>query len=262
MSATKARGRIRAMILLKLAALALAVALLWSLFRQVPVLEGLSSAQNAVEQGGVASVILYPLGYALCNMLLLPAGVLSILGGFFFGLWWGFLLVLAGNLLGAAGAFLISRGLGRRWIESRLARSRRFRAVDRAIAREGWKVIVLSQIHPLFPTSLLNYMYGMSSMRFWPCMLWILVGQTPGLFLYAYLGTLGQYGVDMLLGGRRPAAFEAALWISGFGITLLIAWILGRIALRSLREIAGEDGEISPASSIDADAGDDKVPLA
>ena len=58
-----------------------------------------------IQQLGFWSGIVYPITYALCNLLLLPGGVLSMGGGFFFGLWWGFFLVLAGNLLGAALAF-------------------------------------------------------------------------------------------------------------------------------------------------------------
>jgi len=65
-------------------------------------------------------------------------------------------------------------------------------ALEPAVAREGWKIILLSQLHPLFPTSLLNYLYGLTRIRFRTCMLWVAIGQAPGLFLYAYVGTLGQ----------------------------------------------------------------------
>lgn len=211
-----------------------------SALRNTGLLESLAAERGRIEAMGPIAAIVYPLAYAACNLLLLPAGILSILSGFFFGLWWGFTIVLAGNLLGAAGAFLAGRYLIRRWIEPRIHANRRLHAIDQAIAREGWKIIFLSQVHPLFPTSLLNYLYGISQMKFWPCMGWIAVGQTPGLFLYAYFGTLGQYGLDLLLGERRPASLEIIWWCSGLLVTLLIAWQLGRIALRALRNIANQ----------------------
>ena len=241
MSKRSAGGRIRLLILVKLALVLGVVVVGWLLAREMELLESLAGAQSRIESLGAVAVVVYPLVYALCNVLLLPAGVLSVLGGFFFGLWWGFLVVLTGNLLGAAVAFLVSRHLARGLIEARIRRSRRLQALDQAIARDGWKVIFLSQLHPLFPTSLLNYLYGLSRMRFWSCMAWIALGQTPGLFFYVYLGTLGQYGVELLLGERRPAGFEVAFWLSGLALTFVIAWLLGRLALRALRTITGDE---------------------
>ena len=145
---------------------------------------------------GVWSAICYPILYACCNVLLLPGGILSIGSGFFFGLWWGFLIALIGNVAGAAISFLIGRTIGRRWLQRRLERSKSLHALEPAVEREGWKLILLSQLHPLFPTSLMNYLYGLTRIRFRTCMIWIAIGQAPGLFLYAYLGTLGQLGLQ------------------------------------------------------------------
>src|SRR5438445_10976309 len=100
---------------------------------------------------GVWSAICYPILYACCNVLLLPGGVLSIGGGFFFGLWWGFLIVLLGNVMGAAIAFLISRSIGNRWLSRKFSRNRAIGALAPAVERDGWKLILLSQLHPLFP---------------------------------------------------------------------------------------------------------------
>ena len=95
------------------------------------------------------SMLAYPLVHALCNLLLLPAGVLVVGSGFLFGLWRGFLLALTGHLLGAAGAFWISRTFARGFIERHLASRPQWRALDLAIEREGWKIVFLSQFSPL-----------------------------------------------------------------------------------------------------------------
>src|SRR5260370_30112352 len=74
-----------------------------------PLLDWVGDAQKRIEGLGVWSGIVYPFAYAICNLFLLPGGVLSIGGGFLFGLLWGFLLVLLRDLLGAAAAFAPSR---------------------------------------------------------------------------------------------------------------------------------------------------------
>ncbi len=170
-----------------------------------PVIDWLAEIQQHVMHWGAWSAICYPLLYASCNVLLLPGGVLSMGGGFFFGLWWGFLIVLVGNVGGAAISFLISRSIGRRWLHRQLLRNPRLQALEPAVRREGWKIILLSQLHPLFPTSLLNYLYGLTPIRFRTCMLWVAIGQAPGVFLYVYLGTLGQLGSESFPWQESPA---------------------------------------------------------
>ena len=139
---------------------------LFFLSRIFPLADLLASVQERVMHWGAWSAVCYPLLYACCNVLLLPGGFLSIGGGFFFGLWWGFLITLVGNVGGAAISFFISRWLGRRWLRRRLMRNSTLEALEPAVEREGWKIILLSQLHPLFPTSLLNYLYGLTTIRF------------------------------------------------------------------------------------------------
>ena len=197
-----------------------------------PVADWLASIQQRVVQWGVWSAICYPILYACCNVLLLPGGILSIGGGFFFGLWWGFLIVLVGNVAGAALSFFLSRVATRSWLGRRLLRHPAYEALEPAVRREGWKIILLSQLHPLFPTSLLNYLYGLTTIRFRTCMLWVAIGQAPGLFLYAYLGTLGQLGLNLFRGKTHPHPVEYAIWGVGLLSSVLIVGILGRTALR------------------------------
>jgi uncharacterized membrane protein YdjX (TVP38/TMEM64 family) len=156
--------------------------------------------------------------------------------GLFFGLWWGFAIILAGNVVAAAFSFLVSRWIGREWMEKRIARYPKLAALDRAIEREGWKIIFWSQLHPLFPTSLLNYLYGVTRVPFWKCMAWAALARAPSLFLYAYLGTLAQFGIKLAQGKTQPKAHEYFFWFGGLALTAVVAFALGRIALRLLAE--------------------------
>ncbi|MBA2434973.1 MAG: TVP38/TMEM64 family protein [Verrucomicrobiota bacterium] len=204
--------------------------------RYFPLADWTAQVQQKVMHMGAWSAICYPILYACCNVLLLPGGLLSMGGGFFFGLWWGFLIVLVGNVSGATMAFYISRKFGRSWLRRRLMRNATLVALEPAIDKEGWKIILLSQLHPLFPTSLLNYLYGLTTIRFRTCILWVAVGQAPGLFLYTYVGTLGQLGLNLLRGKSHPRVIEYWVWGGGLLFSLLILVLLGRIALRLLQE--------------------------
>ena len=228
--------KIRRAIIVQLSGLIIVAIVLFFLSRVLPLVDILATVQQRVMQGGAWSAICYPLLYACCNVLLLPGGVLSIGAGFFFGLWWGFLIALLGNVVGAAISFFISRWIGRQWLKRKLLRNRTLVALEPAVEREGWKIILLSQLHPLFPTSLLNYLYGLTKIRFRTCMLWVAIGQAPGLFLYSYLGTLGQLGLNLARGKTHPRAIEYLIWLGGFASAALVLVLLGRIALRLLQE--------------------------
>ncbi len=227
---------VRRALLVQVAGLLFVAALLFFLSRVFPVAELLAQFQERVMGWGAWSAICYPLLYACCNVLLLPGGFLSLGGGFFFGLWWGFLIILIGNVSGAAIQFYISRWVGNRWLRRRLMKNATLEALEPAVEREGWKIILLSQLHPLFPTSLLNYLYGLTQIRFRTCMLWVSIGQAPGLFLYAYLGTLGQLGLKLVRGKSDPKPIEYWIWGGGLVFSAIILIMLGRIALRLLKE--------------------------
>ena len=224
--------------------------LIFALDRLLPLADAVARVQQRIMHLGIWSAICYPLLYACCNVLLLPGGLLSIGGGFFFGLWWGFLIVLVGNVTGAAMAFLISRWIGRRWLKQKLLRNSTMEALEPAVAREGWKIILLSQLHPLFPTSLLNYLYGLTRIRFRTCMLWVAIGQAPGLFLYAYIGTLGQLGLNLVRGTSHPRTAEYFVWGGGFVLSTVVLLGLGRIALRVMQKVEQQTSDAEPSRNL------------
>src|SRR6266581_3890295 len=196
--------KVRRSLYWQIAALVIAVALVFALSRFFPVVDFIGALQQRVLSLGAWSAICYPLLFAACNVLLLPGGILSVGGGFFFGLWWGFFIVLLGNSISAAVSFGLSRWLGARWRKGQVSANPMLRVVERAVERDAWKIIFLSQLHPLFPTSLLNYLYGLTKIRFSVYMFWTNIGRIPGLFLYTYLGTLGQLGLNVARGKTHP----------------------------------------------------------
>lgn len=216
-------------------ALFIVVALVW-LAQSAPFLGAVEETENVVRRWGALSIVVYPLLVMAATVLFLPGGVLSLGGGFFFGLWWGTALVLLGNLLGAAVAFWVGQRLGRRFVREKILCDDRWAALDRAIARRGPRIIFFSQLNPLFPTSLFNYLYGLTKVGFWECMKWVALGRLPGIFLYCYFGTLGQLGIRIMRGESAPGPVDYILWGGGLVLTIVVAAVLGQTATKVIEE--------------------------
>jgi uncharacterized membrane protein YdjX (TVP38/TMEM64 family) len=228
-------SKVRRAIYCQLGALVIAVALISVLSRFFPIVDFVEALQQRVMGWGAWGAVCYPLLFAVCNILLLPGGVLAVGGGFFFGLWWGFLIVFVGNGVATAISFALSRRVAAQPLRRKLSHNPTLRALEPAIERESWKIILLSQLHPLFPTSLLNYLYGLTRIRFGSYMLWSSIGRIPGLFLYVYVGTLGQLGLRLMRGRSQPRLIEYWTWGGAFVTTALLLVVLGRIAYRAIQ---------------------------
>src|SRR4030088_3367497 len=128
-------------LIIQIGGLALAIVIVFLLSSYYPVLNWIGDVRKHIESLGPWSGIVYPIAYAICNILLLPGGILAVGGGFFFGLWWGFLIVLVGNLVATAVSFALSRWIARRWFEQKLSHNATLRALGPAVERESWKII-------------------------------------------------------------------------------------------------------------------------
>ena len=228
----------RRVIFWQAAAVVCAIALAVTFSHFFPVVSFIAALQERVMSWGVWAAICYPLLLAACNILLLPGGILAVGGGFVFGLWWGFLIVLAGNVIATATSFALSRFVARRWFREKLSRNPMLRSLGPTVERESWKIILLSQLHPLFPTSLLNYFYGLTRIRFARYMFWASIGRIPGLFFYAYIGTLGQFAVRIMRGRSYPRIVEYWIWGGAFITTVLLVVLLSRVAYRAIQASA------------------------
>lgn len=189
--------------------------------RFLPIADAVRVLQERAGRGGMRTAIAYSLMFAACNVLLLPGGILSVAAGALFGVWRGFAIVLVGNTLGALIAFGIGRTIGRPLIRRLIAGNSRAQALEPAIEREGWKIILLSQLHPLFPTSLLVYLYALTKVRFSYCMLLVALGRAPGLLLYAYLGAMGSAGVTGAVGGRTELYKWTLITVASISVIIL-----------------------------------------
>ena len=181
------------------------------------------------------------LGYVIACVAFVPGSLLTLAAGAIFGVLPGILYVFIGATLGASAAFLLARYGARSLVERKLEGNQRFAAVDRAIAREGRKIVLLLRLSPVFPFNLLNYALGLTRVRFRDYVI-AMVGILPGTVLYVYTGKLAG-DVAALAGGAavpRGAGYYAVLAL-GLGATILVTTIVTRIARRALQQATDGD---------------------
>jgi uncharacterized membrane protein YdjX (TVP38/TMEM64 family) len=177
--------------------------------------------------------------YIVAPVLFFPGVILSIGAGTVFGLLAGSIYVSIGATIGATCAFLVGRYVAREWVAARLDGNPKFQAIDRAVAREGWKIVGLARLSPLFPFNLLNYAFGLTdiSLRDYFFATW--VGMIPGIVMYVYLGSLAG---DIAMIGSRPVKRTGAQWafeVAGFAASVAVALYVTYVAGRALREKTG-----------------------
>jgi uncharacterized membrane protein YdjX (TVP38/TMEM64 family) len=196
--------------------------------------------QRLSEHHRFASALVIIGCYVVACVLFLPGSLLTIGAGFVLKTLWGTATVSAGSTLGACAAFLVSRTVARRWIEKKLEGSARFAAIDRAVGREGFKIVLLTRLSPVFPFNLLNYGFGLTKVRFWHYALASWIGMLPGTVMYVYLGAaLGS--LAEAAGGKvgRSPATHLFFWL-GLAVAVAVAVLVARVARRALKEAVSE----------------------
>ena len=175
--------------------------------------------------------------YVLATLLFIPGTVLTLGAGVVFGVVAGSIYVFVGATIGATLAFLVGRYLVRDWVERRLAGNAKFRAIDQAIAQNGFKVVLLTRLSPLFPFNLLNYALGITQVTLKDYAL-ACVGMLPATILYVYIGSLA--GSLANPGTIEPAApvspFQWLIRILGFVATVAVTLYVTQIARTALQQ--------------------------
>ena len=187
-------------------------------------------------QTPLGAVIFIPL-YAIWVTLLLPGVWASMLAGVIYGTALGSLLVFVGAALGAELVFVLGRSWMRGWAMQRLAQWPKLQLVEKAVSREGLKLVLLTRLSPAFPFSLLNLAYGLSTVSLKDYSLGLL-GIIPGTILFCGLGALaGDVARFREVLAGDADAFTWGLRCAGAVSTIGVVWLVNRIARRTLQEL-------------------------
>ena len=190
----------------------------------------LQSTLEKIAELGIWGPVLFILIYIVATVLLIPGSVLTLGAGAVFGVVKGSIVVSIAATLGATAAFLVGRYLARDWVAKKIAGNETFSSIDKAVADEGWKIVGLTRLSPVFPFTVLNYAFGLTRVSLRDYFLASWIGMIPGTVMYVYLGALANAGIQSE--GRTPGQW--GLMIIGLLATVAVTVFVTRIARKAL----------------------------
>ena len=202
----------------------------------LPVLGWMVDFIRWVKGIGPVGGVLYAAVYIVGTALFFPGLPLTLGAGFIYGAVIGTLVVSPASVAGASLAFLIARYLARDWVTRRLKKYPQAATIDRAIEKNGFKVVVLLRLQPVLPFNMLNYALGLTSIRLRDYMLAPWIGMFPATVLYVYLGSIMNDVSDLVRGRPNSGIAGRVLLWGGLAAIVVLVWWLGRMAKKALRD--------------------------
>ena len=147
----------------------------------------------------VRAALIFLALYALSTAFSLPFGaIMTISGGWLFGIWIGGSLTIIGATIGASTLFLATRYALREVMVARAgARLQQFEA---GFNRHSTNYLLAMRLIPIFPFFLVNLFPALIGVKFRTYVLTTLIGIAPGTFVYAGLGN----GISFVLSVDEP----------------------------------------------------------
>lgn len=204
----------------------LGIAALVAGIRLLPTGEWIAAVNAWVESLGAWGPIAYGAFYIVAALAFIPGSAITIGAGALFGLGLGTVVVSIASTASAALAFPLARSLFRKRVQGVVKSRPSFQAVDAAIEDGGWKIVGLLRLSPVVPFSALNYLLGVTNVRYVPAVLISWIAMLPGTLLYVYFGAIGKD----VAGGKEKGPLEWALMIAGLVATLVVTVVLTRMA--------------------------------
>jgi uncharacterized membrane protein YdjX (TVP38/TMEM64 family) len=202
----------------------------------LPVEQIITTIQNWTEANQSSAVFVVTASIILGTLLLLPLSLMTMMAGFLFGLAQGFAVVLTANLIASTVAFWIGRSFARPWIERKIQRKTIFVAIDRAIQRKGFLVVLLTRLVMMLPYPGLNYSLGLTSVSLRDYVLGTNIGGLPAFFLFVYLGTTVSDITAIINGDVSLEGRELLIGMTALFVIICLVLAIVRIAGKILKE--------------------------
>ncbi|XP_039020799.1 TVP38/TMEM64 family membrane protein slr0305-like [Hibiscus syriacus] len=182
--------------------------------------------------------------YIPLTVLAVPASVLTLGGGYLFGLPVGFVADSIGATLGAGAAFLIGRTIGSSFVVSKLKDYPQFRSIAIAIRRSGFKIVFLLRLVPLLPFNMMNYLLSVTPIPVLEYMLASWLGMMPITLALVYVGTTLKDLSDVTHGWSEFSTTRWAFLIMGLSVSVVLIICVTRVAKSALDKALAENEDI------------------
>ena len=151
-------------------------------------LENVPKIKTWVASFGTIAPLVYIGLYLVSTVFFLPGFPVTVLAGFVFGPLWGVFYAAIAAIISVSVAFLIARYVARGLVESWVKDNTQFRKIDEQVEEQGWRILMLTRLVPIFPFNLQNYAYGLTRIRFSTYVLVSAIFMLPGTAVYVQLG--------------------------------------------------------------------------
>lgn len=140
-----------------------------------------------VENNYWQTVFLYLATFVSVVIFCLPgAAVMTIVGGYLFGIFFGIIYLIIGAAIGAAIFFLIVRYLLGSYLQLRFASQ--LVTFNQLIAKRGWIFLLMMRCLPLIPFAMVNLLAGLTQISFLTFIWTTMVGVIPTGIIFTYAG--------------------------------------------------------------------------
>ncbi len=151
-------------------------------------LDGLDQLRGWIGGFGIAAPLVFIALYVVATVAFLPGTPLSLLAGLVFGPVLGTLWTVIGATIGATLAFLVGRYAARGLVEGWMAKDERVKKLDEGVERQGWRMLLITRLVPVFPFNLQNYAYGITKIGLGTYVLLTAICIIPGAAVYTFAG--------------------------------------------------------------------------
>ena len=169
--------------------------------------------------------------WIVASVLFLPGLAITIVGGLVFGAVWGTIWTTVGANLGAVAAFLVGRYAARGMVEGMVEKNQALKKIDEGVRRQGWRMLMVTRLVPVFPFNVQNYVYGLTDIPLRTYVLVTLPCMLPATTAYNFAA-----------GSVRTGDFGKTLWYLGIAAVsfVLLSMIPGWVRKRyETDEISG-----------------------
>jgi len=175
---------------------------------------------------------MFIVGVVILTSLFIPDTVFAVMAGAVFGLWRGTVIMVIAALLTTAVDFALSRWLMRERVGRWLAANPRLEAVERGVAQEGLRFLLLLRLTPVHPVTV-SYLLGATRTRFLPFFAGGL-GLIPGLFVEVYIGHMAGHVARFAGNVEGHSKMHVGLTMAGLVISIAVLAYVTRVARRAL----------------------------
>ncbi|RPH06728.1 MAG: TVP38/TMEM64 family protein [Alphaproteobacteria bacterium TMED93] len=141
-----------------------------------------------VDQNYFFYLLVFFLVYFIVASLSLPiAGAVSVFIGSIFHFFDAFLLIAIASSLGASVCFLISKYTLKEFLHNRFKRT--LKKINLGFKENGMFYLFFLRLVPIFPFFIINFLFGLTSMKLLNFFVVSFVGMMPGILLYVNAGS-------------------------------------------------------------------------